>query len=61
MPLQCIIVDDYQPFLKVARAKLEQQGIAVVGVATNGTEALRQGGFFPRPRRNMPLDLSGAR
>jgi CheY-like chemotaxis protein len=42
MPLQCIIVDDYQPFLKVARAKLEQQGIAVVGVATNGAEALRQ-------------------
>ena len=29
MPPQCIIVDDYQPFLKVARAKLEQQGIAV--------------------------------
>jgi DNA-binding NarL/FixJ family response regulator len=42
MPLQCILVDDYQPFLKVARAKLERQGIAVVGVATNGTEALRQ-------------------
>jgi DNA-binding NarL/FixJ family response regulator len=42
MPLQCLIVDDYQPFLKVARAKLERQGMAVVGVATNGTEALRQ-------------------
>ena len=42
MPLQCIIVDDYQPFLKVARAKLEWQGMAVVGVATNGAEALRQ-------------------
>ena len=42
MPLQCIIVDDYQPFLKVARAKLEQQGMAVVGVATNATEALSQ-------------------
>ena len=40
MPLQCIIVDDYQPFLKVARANLERQGMAVVGVATNGTEAL---------------------
>jgi two-component system, NarL family, nitrate/nitrite response regulator NarL len=40
MPLQCLIVDDYQPFLKVARANLERQGIAVVGVATNGTEAL---------------------
>jgi DNA-binding NarL/FixJ family response regulator len=42
MPLRCIIVDDYQPFLKVARANLDRQGMAVVGVATNGTEALRQ-------------------
>jgi len=42
MPLQCIIVDDYLPFLKVVRAKLERQGMAVVGVATNGTEALEQ-------------------
>jgi len=42
MPPQCIIVDDYQPFLKVARAKLERQGVAVVGVASNGAEALRQ-------------------
>ena len=42
MSLQCVIVDDYQPFLKVARAELERQGIVVVGVATNGAEALRQ-------------------
>src|ERR1700733_8556973 len=42
MPLQCVIIDDYQPFLKVARAKLDRQGMAVVGVATNGAEALRQ-------------------
>jgi DNA-binding NarL/FixJ family response regulator len=42
MPLQCIIVDDYQPFLTAARAKLERQGLAVVGVATNSAEALRQ-------------------
>lgn len=42
MPLRCLIVDDYQPFLKVARAKLEQQGMAVVGVAGNGAEALCQ-------------------
>jgi DNA-binding NarL/FixJ family response regulator len=42
MPLQCLIVDDYQPFLKVARAKLERQGVAVVGVASNRAEALRQ-------------------
>jgi len=42
MPLQCIIVDDYQPFITVARTKLERQGMAVVGVASNGAEALRQ-------------------
>jgi two-component system, NarL family, nitrate/nitrite response regulator NarL len=42
MPLQCMIVDDYQPFIKMARAKLERQGMVVVGTATNGTEALRR-------------------
>jgi two-component system nitrate/nitrite response regulator NarL len=42
MSLQCVIVDDYLPFLKVARAQLERQGMAVIGVATNGAEALRQ-------------------
>ena len=41
MPLECLIVDDYQPFLKVVRAKLERQGMAVVGVAADGAEALR--------------------
>src|ERR1700749_4369630 len=42
MPLQCIIVGDYQPFLTLAQAKLERQGMAVVAVAANGTEALHQ-------------------
>jgi DNA-binding NarL/FixJ family response regulator len=42
MPLKCVIVDDYEPYLKVARAQLEEQGMVVLGVATNGTEALRQ-------------------
>jgi two-component system, NarL family, nitrate/nitrite response regulator NarL len=42
MPLHCLIVDDYQPFLKVARANLERQGVAVVAVAGNGAEALRR-------------------
>ena len=42
MPLHCLIVDDYQPFLKVARANLERQGVAVVAVAGNGAEALAQ-------------------
>jgi DNA-binding NarL/FixJ family response regulator len=42
MPLQCVIVDDNEPYLKLARATLERQGMVVVGVAANGTEALRQ-------------------
>jgi DNA-binding NarL/FixJ family response regulator len=42
MLLQCVIVDDNEPFLKVARRVLERQGMAVVGVAANGAEALRQ-------------------
>jgi DNA-binding NarL/FixJ family response regulator len=41
MPLRCIIIDDYQPFVWVARAKLERHGMVVVGVAVNSTEALR--------------------
>ncbi len=42
MRLQCVIVDDNEPFLQVARRVLERQGMAVVGVAANGAEALRQ-------------------
>jgi DNA-binding NarL/FixJ family response regulator len=42
MPLRCLIVDDYQPFLQLAQARLERQGMVVVGVATNGIDALRQ-------------------
>jgi DNA-binding NarL/FixJ family response regulator len=42
MLLQCVIVDDNEPFLMVARRMLEQQGMTVVGVAANGAEALRQ-------------------
>lgn len=39
--MQCVIIDDYEPFLNAARANLERQGMVVIGVATNGTEALR--------------------
>ena len=39
--MHCVIVDDYEPYLRVARAKLERQGMRVIGVAANGTEALQ--------------------
>jgi DNA-binding NarL/FixJ family response regulator len=40
--LRCLIVDDSQPFLNAARGLLELQGIAVVGVASTGAEAVRR-------------------
>jgi DNA-binding NarL/FixJ family response regulator len=40
MRLVCVIVDDNKPFLDVARALLERQGMAVAGVAANSMEAL---------------------
>ena len=39
--LRCLIVDDSPRFLDAARGLLERQGIMVVGVASNSTEALR--------------------
>jgi DNA-binding NarL/FixJ family response regulator len=42
MRLPCVIVDDNESFLEVARSLLERQGMTVVGVATTGAEAVRQ-------------------
>jgi DNA-binding NarL/FixJ family response regulator len=39
--VRCLIVDDSRRFALAARALLERQGLQVVGVATNGTDALR--------------------
>ena len=41
MQIRCLIVDDQEPFLEAARLLLEREGVAVVGVATTGAEALR--------------------
>jgi hypothetical protein len=41
MQIRCLIVDDNQPFLDVARLLLERERVAVVGVATTSAEALR--------------------
>ena len=40
MAARCLIVDDNPQFLEVARQLLDREGIAVVGVASSGTEAL---------------------
>ena len=40
MTLRCVIVDDSPDVLRAAREFLEGEGIAVVGVATTGDEAV---------------------
>lgn len=40
MPLRCLIVDDNASFLKAAATLLERQGLDVVGIASNGADAL---------------------
>jgi DNA-binding NarL/FixJ family response regulator len=39
--LRCVIVDDSSAVLRAASELLESEGIAVVGVAANGDEAVR--------------------
>jgi DNA-binding NarL/FixJ family response regulator len=40
VPLRCLIVDDHASFVKAAAAMLEREGLSVVGVASNGADAL---------------------
>ena len=42
--MRCLIVDDSERFLDVARAGLHQDGIEVVGTATTSATALEQTG-----------------
>ena len=38
--VRCLIVDDNASFLRAAQPLLERQGLSIVGVASNGAEAL---------------------
>ncbi len=42
MSLRCLIVDDSPGFLRSARVLLEREGVAVIGVASNGTDAIER-------------------
>jgi CheY-like chemotaxis protein len=42
MDVRCLIVDDNDRFLEIARGVLERDGIDVVGVASDGSEALER-------------------
>jgi DNA-binding NarL/FixJ family response regulator len=57
--LRCLIVDDSRRFLDAARGLLESQGMAVVGVASTGAEALRQVEELRPDVTLVDLDLGG--
>jgi DNA-binding NarL/FixJ family response regulator len=57
--LRCLIVDDSPRFLDAARGLLERQGVAVVGVASTGAEALRRAGELRPDVTLVDIDLGG--
>ena len=57
--LRCLIIDDSRRFLDVARGLLERQGITVVGVASNGADALRQNARLRPDVTLLDIDLGG--
>ena len=57
MALRSLIVDDNARFLAAARALLEREGIAVVGVASSCAEAVRLAGKL---RPDVARRLAGA-
>jgi DNA-binding NarL/FixJ family response regulator len=57
--LHLLIVDDSGRFLDAARGLLQRQGIAVVGVASNSTEALRQVEQLRPDVTLVDIDLGG--
>jgi CheY-like chemotaxis protein len=59
MAMRCLIVDDSGPFLKAARALLESEGVAVVGVASTSAEALRQSAELRPDVTLVDIDLGG--
>lgn len=57
--LRCLIVDDSPRFLDAARGLLEREGIAVVGVASTGPEALERAGELRPDVTLVDIDLGG--
>jgi DNA-binding NarL/FixJ family response regulator len=60
MSMRCLLVDDSARFLEAARTLLERDGVAVVGVATTGAEALVRAAELTPDVVLVDLDLDGA-
>jgi DNA-binding NarL/FixJ family response regulator len=59
MSFRCLIVDDSAVFVRAARSLLEREGVAVVGVASTGAEALRQSAELHPEVTLLDIDLGG--
>jgi DNA-binding NarL/FixJ family response regulator len=57
--LRCLIVDDSRLFVDAARGLLEREGIAVVGVAFTGAEALQRVEELEPDVTLLDIDLGG--
>jgi CheY-like chemotaxis protein len=57
--LRCLIVDDSPRFLDAARGLLERQGVTVVGVASNSTDALQRAEQLRPDVTLVDIDLGG--
>ena len=52
MTVRCLIVDDNRAFLEAARHLLETEGVAVVGIASNGAEGSRSSPSYAQTSRS---------
>jgi DNA-binding NarL/FixJ family response regulator len=59
MTLRCLIVDDNAAFLSAARELLTRQGMRVVGLASTGSEAVRQADQLRPDVALVDIDLGG--
>ena len=57
--MRCLIVDDSPQFLTAARGLLEREGIAVVGFASTGAQALRRAEELRPDVTLVDIDLGG--
>ena len=57
--LRCLLVDDSPRFLDAARGLLERQGVTVVGVASNSTDAFQRVEQLRPDVTLVDIDLGG--
>jgi CheY-like chemotaxis protein len=57
--MRCVIVDDNAELLETARFLLEREGLAVVGLASSGADAVRQTAELRPDLTLVDIDLNG--